>query len=151
MSPRGRREGEPRTDPWSPRGGVGGTASPLQPSCSLTRRAAACLSTCLLCSEGFLSVSVVKRSDACQCRRPEFNPWSGKSPRKRKWQPTPVFLPGKSHGQRSRAGYSSWGHKELDTTERLSMHMHTLHADLCHPLLFREAGCVSRLGAQSRL
>ena len=33
-----------------------------------------------------------------------------------KWQPTPVFLPGKSHGQRSLAGYSSWGHKELDKT-----------------------------------
>ena len=38
---------------------------------------------------------------------------------RRKWQPTPVFLPGKSHGQRSLAGYSPWGHKELDTTERL--------------------------------
>ena len=33
------------------------------------------------------------------------------------WQPTPVFLPGESHGQRSLAGYSSWGHKELDTAE----------------------------------
>ena len=32
-----------------------------------------------------------------------------------KWQPTPVFLPGKSHGQRSLVGYSPWGHKELDT------------------------------------
>ena len=39
------------------------------------------------------------------------NPWS------RKWKPTPVFLPGKSHGQRSLTGYSSWGHKESDTTE----------------------------------
>ena len=38
---------------------------------------------------------------------------------KRKWQPTPVFLPGKPHGQRSLAGYSPWGRKELDTTERL--------------------------------
>ena len=37
---------------------------------------------------------------------------------KRKWQPTPVFLPGKSHGQRSLVGYSSWGCKELDPTER---------------------------------
>ena len=32
------------------------------------------------------------------------------------WQPTPVFLPGESHGQRSLAGYSPWGHKELDVT-----------------------------------
>ena len=36
---------------------------------------------------------------------------------RRKWQFTPVFLPGKSHGQRSLVGYSPWGHKELDTTE----------------------------------
>ena len=35
------------------------------------------------------------------------------------WQPTPVFLPGESHGQRSLVGYSSWGHKESDMTERL--------------------------------
>ena len=38
-------------------------------------------------------------------------------PWKRKWQSTPVFLPGKSHGQRSLVGYSPWGHKESDTTE----------------------------------
>ena len=36
-----------------------------------------------------------------------------------KWQPTPVLLPGKCHGQRSLVGYRPWGHKELDTTERL--------------------------------
>ena len=41
-------------------------------------------------------------------------------PWRRKWQPTPVFLPGQSHGQRSLTGYSSWGCKELDMTERLS-------------------------------
>ena len=39
-----------------------------------------------------------------------------KSLRRRKWQPTPVFLPGESHGQRSLVGYSLWGHKELDVT-----------------------------------
>ena len=43
---------------------------------------------------------------ACQCRRGGFDPWIGKIPLRRKWQPTPVFLPGKSHGQRSLAGYS---------------------------------------------
>ena len=37
-------------------------------------------------------------------------------PMERKWQPTPIFLPGKSHGQRSLVGYSAQGHKELDTT-----------------------------------
>ena len=41
---------------------------------------------------------------------------------RRKWQPAPVFLPVKSHGQRSLAGYSPWGNKELDTTEQLNIH-----------------------------
>ena len=40
-------------------------------------------------------------------------------PRRRKWQPTPVFLLGESHGWRSLVGYSPRGHKELDMTERL--------------------------------
>ena len=48
-----------------------------------------------------------------------FDLWVGKIPWRRKWQPTPVFWPGKSHGQRSLKGYSPWGHKEPDTTERL--------------------------------
>ena len=46
-----------------------------------------------------------------------FNPWVGKIPWRGKWQPTPVFLLGKSHGQRSLVGYSPWGCKESDTTE----------------------------------
>ena len=49
-------------------------------------------------------------------RRPGFNPWVGKIPWRRKRQPTPVFLPGKSHEQRSLAGYSPWGSKQSDTT-----------------------------------
>ena len=44
----------------------------------------------------------------------------GKIPWRRAWQPTPVFLPRESHGQRSLVGYSPWGHKESDTTERVS-------------------------------
>ena len=55
-----------------------------------------------------------------QCRKPRFNPWVGKIPWRRKWQPTPVFLFGKSHGQRSLVGYSPWGRKELDMTEQLN-------------------------------
>ena len=43
---------------------------------------------------------------------------------RRKWQPTPVFMPGKSHGQRSLVGYSPWGRKESDTIERLHFHFH---------------------------
>ena len=42
-----------------------------------------------------------------ECRRPGFNPWIGKIPWRRKWQPTPLLLPGESHGQRSLAGYTS--------------------------------------------
>ena len=53
------------------------------------------------------------QESACQCkrsqRRPGFHPWVGKTPWRREWQPTPVFLPGESHGQRSLVGYSSWG------------------------------------------
>ena len=43
-------------------------------------------------------------------------PGLGRSPEEGKWLPTPVFFPGEFHGQRSLAGYSLWGHKELDTT-----------------------------------
>ena len=53
-----------------------------------------------------------------QCRRPGFNPWIGKILWSRKWQPIPVLLPGKTHGQRSVVGYSPCGRKELDMTER---------------------------------
>ena len=50
---------------------------------------------------------------ACQCRRLRFHPWVGKIPWKSKWQPTPIFFPGKSHGQGSLAGYSPRGHKRV--------------------------------------
>ena len=55
-----------------------------------------------------------------QCKRHRkhrFDPWVKKVPWRRAWQPTPVVLPGESHGQRSLAGYSPWGCKELNTTE----------------------------------
>ena len=61
-----------------------------------------------------------QKNPACQWRRHkkcEFDSWVGKIPWRRKWQPTPVFLPGQSHGQRNLAGYSPWGHKESDMTE----------------------------------
>ena len=50
-----------------------------------------------------------------------MNPWVGKIPWRMKWKPTPVFLPGKSHGQRSLADYIVYGVTESDVTERLSM------------------------------
>jgi len=54
-----------------------------------------------------------------QCGRPGFDPWVGKIPWRRKWQPTPIFLLGKSHGWRCLAGYSPQGRKESDMTEQL--------------------------------
>ena len=60
------------------------------------------------------------KESACQCRTPGFDPWIRKIPWRREWLPTLVFLAGESHEQKSWAGYRSWGHKELDTTKRLS-------------------------------
>ena len=60
-----------------------------------------------------------------QCGRPGFDPWVGNIPWRRKWHPTPVLLPGKSHRQRRLVGYSPWGRKELDMTEWL--HFTSLH------------------------
>ena len=60
------------------------------------------------------------KEPACQCRRCKrlrFNSWVLKIPWRRAWQSTPVFLPEESHGQRSLAGYSPQGCKELDMTE----------------------------------
>ena len=84
---------------------------------------AACVTKCtgLPRTDGFPTWLSGKES-ACQCRRHRFDPWVGKIPWRREWQPTPVFLPGESHGQRSLVGYSVWGYKELDMTEQLSMH-----------------------------
>ena len=62
------------------------------------------------------------KEPACQCKRCKrlrFDPWVRKIPWKRKWQPTSLFLPGKSHGQRSLAGYSPWDCKESNMTEHV--------------------------------
>ena len=72
-------------------------------------------------------VLVVKNlpANAGRHKRCGFDPQVRKIPWKRTWQPTPVFLPGLSLGQRSLAGYSPWGCKELDMTEQLSLHAPT--------------------------
>ena len=71
------------------------------------------------------------KEPACQCRRCEFDPWVGKILWKRKQQPTPIFLLGKSHGQRSLVGYSPWGHKEVDMTEWLALiHLSSIELSL---------------------
>ena len=72
--------------------------------------------------KGASQVAASGKEPSCQCRRLKrcgFDPWVGKIPWKRAWQPSPAFLPGESHGHWSLAGYSPWGHKESDTTERL--------------------------------
>jgi len=96
-------------------------------SMMLSNHIVLCLFLCLLPSV-FPSIKVFSDS-ALHIRWPKYwsfsfsnspsNAYSGKIPWRRKWQPTPVFLPGKSHEQRSLAGYSPWSHKELDTTQRL--------------------------------
>ena len=67
------------------------------------------------------------KESACQFRRLKrlrFDPWVGKILWRRKRQPTPVFLPAVSHGQRSLVGHSPRGHKESDTASRLRIHIH---------------------------
>ena len=54
-----------------------------------------------------------------------FDSWVVKTPWRKTWQPTPVFLPGQAHGQRSLAGYSPWGPKESDRTEVTKHAAHT--------------------------
>ena len=69
--------------------------------------------SCSIWDLGFPGGSTGKES----ARRPGFDPLVGRIPWRRAWQPTPVFSPGESHGQRSLAGYSSSGCKEWDTME----------------------------------
>ena len=100
-----------------------------------------------------------------QCRRPGFNPWIGEIPWRRKWQPTPGLLPGKSHWLSSLVGYSPWGCKESNMTEWLhftSLHVHWVCDAIqpSHPLsspfpsafnfsqhqgLFQWAGCLHQV------
>ena len=87
---------------------------------------------------------LIVTDSACQSRRHGFDPWVRKTPRSRKWQPTPIFLPGKSHGQRSLAGYSPWGQKESATTEWLSTHTHSFH------ILFQEGANRLNISTEQR-
>ena len=55
----------------------------------------------------------LRGKESCQCGRHRFNLWIRKIPRRKEWQPTPVFLPRKAHEQRRLAGSSPWGHKTV--------------------------------------
>ena len=70
-----------------------------------------------------------------RCQRCGFDPWFGKTPRRRKWQPTPVFLPGKSRGQRDLADYSPWDPRESDMTATGHTHAENL-PEITSRLLF---------------
>ena len=63
-----------------------------------------------------LVAQIVKHLSAMQETQVQSLGWE--DPLEKEWQPTPVFLPGEFHGQRSLAGYSPWGHRELNTTEQ---------------------------------
>ena len=82
---------------------------------------------CLSFNPGFTICRLFILKRACLVVQTVKNPpalqetWVGKIPWRREWLLTPVFWPGKFHGQRSLAVYSPWGHKELDTTELLSL------------------------------
>ena len=71
------------------------------------------------------------KASVCQCRRHRFDPWVGKIPWRKKWQSTPVFLPGKSYGQRSLVSYSPWGWKraryDLATKKQSFDYTHLKH------------------------
>ena len=72
------------------------------------------------------------------CKRCRFDPWVGKIHWRRKWHPTPVFLPGKSHGQRSLVGYSPWGCKRVRhdlATKTTTTQQHTSYVKLILPVI----------------
>ena len=85
-------------------------------------------------NNGGAVVKKKKKSFQCKrCNRHGFNPWVGEIPWSRKWLPTPVFLPGKSHGQRSLAGYSPYARKEVRHSWATE-HTHTHPAHSITPL-----------------
>ena len=105
-----------------------GTGSPLSDADHSVTRLPACLSG---------------QESAWQCKRRRrcgFAPWVGKIPWRRKWQPTPVFLPGESHAQRSLVGCSPWGQKKSWTW--LTIQQTHIHTHKCH-LLYTPAGLYS--------
>ena len=84
------------------------------------------------------------KESACKCRRLGFSPRLRKIPWRRKRQPTPVFLPRKSQGQRSLTDYNLWYHKESDMTEQLNHH-HCKPTKLCSKSLLTQMSCISTI------
>ena len=99
----------------TPEAGESSLLCPPQTSRVLSRRQPIWLSP----QEQLRASQMVQLQRIGKHKRPGFDPGVRKIPWKRKQQPSPVFLPGKFHGQRSLVGYSPWGHKESDTTEHV--------------------------------
>ena len=104
--------GDPGSIPQSGRSPGEGNGNPLRCSClENPRDGGAQWATVPGVTVGYdgVTVTVLIKESACQCRRRRFDPWVEKIPLRRSWQPTPVFLPGESRGQRIHACYSAWG------------------------------------------
>ena len=89
------------------------------------------------------------KESTCQCRRCRFDSQVRKIPWRRKWQPTPVFLPGKSHGQRSLVGFTPWGHKrvghDLATEQQISLVSYIIFIELFHlSVLLHKKGMIRK-------
>ena len=95
--------------------------------------------------EAGLLTWLIGKEPTSQCRSLGFDPWVGKIPWRRAWQPTPVFLPGKSHEQRNLVGYSSWGCKESDTLKQESKSETTVAHQAPLPMGFPRQEYWSRL------
>ena len=91
------------------------------------------------------------KESACNVGDLGSNPGLGRFPQRRKWQPTPVFLPGEFHVQRSLAGYSPWGLKESDMTEKLTLWVSQVALVIKNPFPnagdIRDRGLIPGLGS----
>ena len=88
------------------------------------------MSACILCVSIWASL-VAQRVKHLPAVQETWVRCLGQEPWRRKWQPTPVHLPGKSRGQRSLVGYSPWGRRESDTAERHHFHFHMYVLQAC--------------------
>ena len=97
-----------------------------------------------------LPVWLSGKESTCLCRRRGLDPWYGKIPCRRKWQPTPVFLPGKSHGQRNPAGYGPWGRKRVGHNRATKSSNKNIHHSHAHAASQRGAESLVKVSSWSR-
>ena len=90
-----------------------------------------------------------RKKPTCQCRRHGFSLWVGKIPWRRKWQHTPLFLPGKSHKQRSLTGYSSWFFERVKHDWVTKQQQQQIFLRLCKSIGIRKSFLTDLNGALS--